>query len=147
MTEVLDLTGPRPVGRFGSEKSAPEQVVPTQPALGSTLSIGVLVLATLASVYALHVGKDVVLPIMLAVVLKLLLRPLMDFFCDRLRLPPALGALILIVSLSCAIAAVAFTISGPASGWMKKAPDVLPHGQRKARTPPATDRLSGRSLW
>jgi len=131
MTEVLDLTGPRPVGRFGSENSAPEQGVSTQPALGSTLSIGVLVLATLASVYALHVGKDVVLPIMLAVVLKLLLRPLMDFFCDRLRLPPSFGALILIVSLFCAIAAVAFTISGPASGWMNKAPDVLPTVKEK----------------
>src|SRR6266702_7646364 len=131
MTEVLDLTGPRPVARFGNEKSAPEQVVPTQPALGSPLSIGILVLATLASVYALHVGKDVVLPIMLAVVLKVLFRPLMDFLCDRLRLPPAFGALILIVSLSCAIAAVAFTISGPASGWMKKAPDVLPTVKEK----------------
>jgi predicted PurR-regulated permease PerM len=92
----------------------------------SPLSIGVLVLATLATVYALYVGKEVVLPIMLALVLKLLLRPIMDFLCVRLRLPTALGALILIVSLFCVVATVAFTISGPATGLIKKAPDVLP---------------------
>jgi predicted PurR-regulated permease PerM len=80
----------------------------------------------LATVYALYVGKEVVLPIMLALVLKLLLRPIMDFLCVRLRLPTALGPLILIVSLFCAIATVAFTISGPATGWIKKAPEVLP---------------------
>jgi len=126
MTEVLDLKG-----RFDSEKSAHEQVLPTQPVLGSPLSIGVLVLAILASLYALHVGKDVVLPIILAVILKLLFRPLMEFLCDRLRLPPALGALILIVSLFCAIAALAFTISGPATGWVQKAPEILPTVKEK----------------
>jgi predicted PurR-regulated permease PerM len=125
--EGLDTAGATVVRLDRETKEPPqEQVVQTLPLLGSPLSIGVLVLATLATVYALYVGKEVVLPIMLALVLKLLLRPIMDFFCVRLRLPTALGALILIVSLFCAIATVAFTISGPAIGWIKKAPDVLP---------------------
>jgi predicted PurR-regulated permease PerM len=125
--EGLDAAGATVVRLDRETKEPPpEQVVQTLPVLGSPLSIGVLVLATLATVYALYVGKEVVLPIMLALVLKLLLRPIMDFLCVRLRLPTALGALILIVSLFCAIATVAFTISGPATGWIKKAPDVLP---------------------
>jgi predicted PurR-regulated permease PerM len=125
--EGLDTAGATVVRLDRETKDPPpEQVVQTLPVLGSPLSIGVLVLATLASVYALYVGKEVVLPIMLALVLKLLLRPIMDFLCVRLRLPTALGALILIASLFCAIATVAFTISGPAAGWIKKAPDVLP---------------------
>jgi hypothetical protein len=125
--EGLDAAGATVVRLDRETKEPPpEQVVQTLPVLGSPLSIGVLVLATLATVYALYIGKEVVLPIMLALVLKLLLRPIMDFLCIRLRLPTALGALILIVSLFCVIAAVAFTISGPASGWIKKAPDVLP---------------------
>jgi predicted PurR-regulated permease PerM len=125
--EGLDAAGATVVRLDRETKEPPpEQVVQTLPVLGSPLSIGVLVLATLATVYALYVGKEVVLPIMLALVLKLLLRPIMDFLCVRLRLPTALGALVLIVSLFCAIATVVFTISGPATGWIKKAPDVLP---------------------
>jgi predicted PurR-regulated permease PerM len=36
------------------------------------------------------------------------------------------GALVLIVGLFGALAATAFAISGPASGWIQKAPEVLP---------------------
>jgi predicted PurR-regulated permease PerM len=134
MTQERLDGGAAAVVRGDQEHTEPplsERIMQTVPVLASPLSIGVLVLATLASVYALYVGKEIVLPIVLAVVLKLLLRPTMDFLCIRLRLPTALGALILIVSLFCAIAAVAFTISGPASGWLKKAPEVLPALKQK----------------
>ena len=103
-----------------------DQVVRTDPILANPLSISALILATCAVIYALYVGKEVVLPIMLAVVLKLLLQPLMDFLRNRLRLPAAFAAIIMIVCLFGAIATVAFTISGPASGWISKAPEVLP---------------------
>jgi predicted PurR-regulated permease PerM len=101
-------------------------VVRTEPVLGSPLSVSALVLAVLAVVYALYVGKEVVLPVMLALVLKLLLQPVMDFFLKRLRLPAPFAALILIICLFCGIAAIVFTISGPASGWIGKAPEILP---------------------
>ena len=65
----------------------------TDPVINSPLSISALVLAILATTYALYVGKDVVLPIMLAVVLKLLLQPIMDFLRNQLRLPAAFAAL------------------------------------------------------
>ena len=94
--------------------------------LDSPLSVSALILAVLAVVYALYVGKEVVLPVMLALVLKLLLQPVMEFLRKRLRLPGPLAALILIICLFCGIAAVVFTISGPASGWIGKAPEVLP---------------------
>jgi predicted PurR-regulated permease PerM len=100
--------------------------VRTQPVLSSPLSAGVLILAVLALIAALYFGKDVVLPIALAIVLKLLLQPILDFLCNRLRLPTALGALILICGLFAAIGAVAFSVSGPASDWIEKAPQVLP---------------------
>jgi predicted PurR-regulated permease PerM len=94
--------------------------------LNSPLSVSALILAVLAVVYALYVGKEVVLPVMLALVLKLLLQPIMEFLRKRLRMPGPLAALILIICLFCGIAAVVFTISGPASGWIAKAPEVLP---------------------
>jgi predicted PurR-regulated permease PerM len=101
-------------------------VVRTEPVLNSPLSVSALILAVLAVVYALYVGKEVVLPVMLALVLKLLLQPIMEFLRKRLRMPGPLAALILIICLFCGIAAVVFTISGPASGWIAKAPEVLP---------------------
>src|SRR4051812_42094603 len=110
----------------GPETPTEASVVRTEPVLGSPLSVSALILAVLAGVYALYVGKEVVLPVMLALVLKLLLQPVMDFFRKRLRLPGPLAALILIICLFFCIAAVIFTISGPASGWIAKAPEVLP---------------------
>jgi predicted PurR-regulated permease PerM len=103
-----------------------DHVVRTTPTLANPLSISALILATLGTIYALYVGKEVVLPIMLAIVLKLLLQPLMDVLRNRLRLPAAFAAILMIVGLFGVIATVAFTISGPASGWISKAPEVLP---------------------
>jgi predicted PurR-regulated permease PerM len=64
-------------------------------------------------------------------VLKLLLQPIVDFFCARLHLPKALGALIMILSIFAATSAVAFAVSVPASDWIKKGPEVLPAVKEK----------------
>jgi len=117
---TLDREGDMPIA------SASPIVIQTDPVLASPLSISALILAILATIYALYVGQEVVLPIMLAVVLKLLLQPTMDFLRDRLHLPPELAALILIICLFAFIATVIFVISGPASTWIGKAPEVLP---------------------
>ena len=92
----------------------------------SVRSGGILVLAVLAVIYTLYLGKEILLPLALALVLKLLLQPAMRLLRDRLRFPGALAALLLIIAVFGAIAAVGFTISVPASGWMQKAPESLP---------------------
>jgi predicted PurR-regulated permease PerM len=110
-------------------KAKPNPVdAPLAPKSGSNdlLSTGVLVVAILAFIGALYVGKEIVLPLALAIVLKLLLQPVLDVLCSKLRLPTTLGALILICGLVAGLATVAFTVSGPASGWIQKAPEVLP---------------------
>lgn len=89
-------------------------------------SAGILILAVLAIVYTLYFGKEILLPIALALVLKLLLQPAMRLLHERLRLPGALAALLLIIAVFSAVAAVGFTISVPASGWIQKAPESLP---------------------
>ena len=89
-------------------------------------SAGILILAVLAIVYTLYFGKEILLPIALALVLKLLLQPAMRLLHERFRLPGALAALLLIIAVFGAIAAVGFTISVPASGWIQKAPESLP---------------------
>jgi predicted PurR-regulated permease PerM len=89
-------------------------------------SAGILILAVLAIVYTLYFGKEILLPIALALVLKLLLQPAMRLLHERLRLPGALAALLLIIAVFSAVAAVGFTISVPASGWIQRAPESLP---------------------
>jgi predicted PurR-regulated permease PerM len=89
-------------------------------------SIGILILTTLAVVFTLYLGKEILLPIALAIVMKLLLAPAMRLLHDRLRLPEALAAVLLILAVFGALAAVGFTVSVPASGWIQKAPESLP---------------------
>jgi predicted PurR-regulated permease PerM len=90
-----------------------------------------LILTILVVIGALYIGKEVILPIVLALVLKLLLQPIVDVLCEKLRIPDAVSAFILILALFGSIAVVGFTISGPASGWIRKAPEVLPSLKQK----------------
>jgi predicted PurR-regulated permease PerM len=95
--------------------------------------ICLLILTILAVLGALYVGKDVILPLVLAILLKLLLQPVVDFLCQKLRVPPVASALILILLLFGSITVVGFTISVPASGWIQKAPEVLPSLKEKLK--------------
>jgi predicted PurR-regulated permease PerM len=116
--EVPPQDNPEPVGRI-------------EAASANSLSIGVMVLASLAGIYALYVGKEVVLPIVLALVLKLMLQPIMSFLCDRLRVPQVFAAILLIICLFGVVTALALTISVPASAWIQKIPEILPDLQQK----------------
>src|SRR5438045_874914 len=107
-------------------RSAQEAVARGKAAPYGIGSTGILIVAVLAIVYTLYFGKEILLPIALALVLKLLLQPMMRLLNERLRLPGALAALLLIIAVFGAIAAVGFTISVPASGWIQKAPEGLP---------------------
>jgi len=69
----------------------------------------------MAIVYTLYLGKEILLPIAPALVLKLLLQPAMRFLHERLRLPGALAALLLIIAVFGAITASAFPFFFPPS--------------------------------
>jgi predicted PurR-regulated permease PerM len=58
-------------------------------------SASILVLTVLAVVYTLHLGKEIILPIVLAIVLKLLLQPAMRLLHEGICLPQALSAILL----------------------------------------------------
>ena len=113
------------------ESKTPEAASGIEAVASGSLSIGVFVLAILAAIGALYVGKEVVLPIVLALVLKLMLQPIMNALCERLHVPQTLSALFLIICLFGLVAAVAVTISVPASAWIQKIPEILPDIQQK----------------
>ena len=102
--------------------------------------------------YTLYLARDLLLPVFLAPPLSLLLRPVVKGM-RRLRIPEALSAAILVVLLLVALAGAAFSLSEPATAWIKRAPVVMHQlefklgdlrngGERPQRLPP--DRADGR---
>ncbi|CAH2600909.1 AI-2E family transporter [Rhodovastum atsumiense] len=94
-------------------------------------TICLVILTVLAVLAVLHAAADIVLPLLFAIVLNLLLGPPKRLLTNRLRLPPALAALVLIAGLFMLIAGVGTAISVPASQWLSRAPETLPKLQER----------------
>ena len=83
---------------------------------------GLFVLAVLAAAY---VVSEIVLPLVFAIVLKLLLQPALRVL-ERLRVPTIVAALLLILALFAMIVGLGTAISGPARTWAAKLPEGIP---------------------
>jgi predicted PurR-regulated permease PerM len=83
---------------------------------------GLFVLAMLATAF---VAREIVLPLVFAVVLKLLLQPALRVL-ERLHIPRLAAALLLILALFGAIVGLGTAISGPARTWAAKLPEGIP---------------------
>ena len=88
---------------------------------------GLFVLALLA---ALYVAAEIVLPLVLAVVLKLLLQPAMRLL-ERWHVPRMLAALLLILAVFGTIVGLGAAREGPASTWAAKLPEGIPRLQER----------------
>jgi predicted PurR-regulated permease PerM len=88
---------------------------------------GLFVLALLAAAY---VASEIVLPLIFALVLKLLLQPAFRLL-ERLRLPQTIAALLLILALFGAIVGLGAAISNPARSWAAKLPEGIPRLQER----------------
>ena len=88
-----------------------------------------VVLALLAGAY---VAKEVILPVVLAFILKLLMQPSMRLF-ERVRIPRVVASLVMIVLLFGLIAGFGEMLSGPASDWAKRLPQGLPRLEQRVQ--------------
>jgi predicted PurR-regulated permease PerM len=88
---------------------------------------GLFILALLAAAY---VASDIVLPLVFAIVLKLLLQPASRML-ERLHLPRILAALLLILALFGTIVGLGTAISGPAGTWAARLPEGIPRLQER----------------
>jgi predicted PurR-regulated permease PerM len=88
---------------------------------------GLFVLALLATAY---VASEIVLPLVFAIILKLLLQPGMRIL-ERLHVPRILAALLLILALFGTVVGVGAAISGPAGTWAAKLPEGIPRLQER----------------
>ena len=88
---------------------------------------GLFALALLAAVY---LAAEIVLPLILAIVLKLLLQPAMRLL-ERWHVPRMLAALLLILAVFGTIVGLGAAIEGPASTWAAKLPEGIPRLQER----------------
>lgn len=114
-----------------SPQADAEYVVRADGILNDPNLVCLLTLTAFAILGALYVGRELLVPLVFAIILKLLLQPVVDALCNHFRVPQAVSAMILILGLFCTIAATGFAISGPASGWVQKTPEVLPSLKQK----------------
>jgi predicted PurR-regulated permease PerM len=90
---------------------------------------GLFILALLAAAY---LAKEVLLPIILAFILKLLLQPVMRWMA-RLRLPRVLASLLVIAALFGVMVGLGELLSAPAAHWANKLPEGLPRLQERVK--------------
>jgi predicted PurR-regulated permease PerM len=96
----------------------------------SVQSFLLMAIFTLLIFYTLYFTSAVVLPIIFAIVLNLLLQPSMRWLV-RLHLPRVAAAVLMITMLFGGLTVLGLTLSGPASGWIAKAPEGLPYLEKR----------------
>ena len=88
---------------------------------------GLFVLAVLAAAY---VAREIILPLIFAIVLKLLLQPAFRIL-ERLHVPRTIAALLLILALFGTVVGLGTAISSPARTWAAKLPEGIPRLQER----------------
>jgi predicted PurR-regulated permease PerM len=85
---------------------------------------------TLAVITALYLAQAVLLPVVLAIVLKLLFQPLMRY-ADRFHIPRPLSALLAMVILVFALTGAVTALSGSAGAWFSNLPQGMARLEQK----------------
>lgn len=89
-------------------------------------------LAALAAVTAIRLGRDVLVPLMLSLLIALVLSGLVEWLY-RFRIPRVLSAFVLLLSVTAAIGGICQLVWSPAQQWMQNAPQVLHTIESKVR--------------
>jgi len=111
-----------PAASDRSELAERREEMPLPQDMQTLLLFGIFVLLLICTLYF---AAEVVLPIVFAFVLYLLLQPSMRIFA-RLHVPKAIAALLIICVFFGGVVGLGFSMSGPATEWIAKAPESLP---------------------
>ncbi len=93
-------------------------------------SVALTGLFILAIFYTMYFVRGVLLPVVLAMLLNYLFRPVVRVMA-KLRIPPALSAALILLGLIAMIGYGLFALASPAAGWLQKAPAGLEQLQHK----------------
>jgi predicted PurR-regulated permease PerM len=127
MSDRIRPQGPGPAEDARAEAAAEEFEAPPLPGVRSVMLTGIFVLMLF---YTLYFTAEIVIPLIFALLLKLLLQPGLRQL-GRLRLPAPAGAAIMIALLFGVLAAAGYTLAGPAASWAQKAPQGLPRVEQR----------------
>jgi predicted PurR-regulated permease PerM len=110
--------------------SLQEEIAPPTDGLpqaygGGLVTTCLATLTFLAVVYSLYFGRDLIMPLAMAGVLNLLLRPLTTWLNEYPRLPMPVAALLVILAAVAVISGIAYLISVPSGGLAARAPESL----------------------
>lgn len=128
----MSRTNPNP-DPSGSALSAPVETTPKGDGSEPTEASGkshlvssrpLIFLMLLAILYTLYFARAILLPVALAVVLSLLLRPVVRWL-GRRRIPESVGATLCLVSLIVVVAFGVFQLIGPAQKWITTLPEQM----------------------
>lgn len=122
--DVEDEVAP---GAAAEPAAEPAEAPLLSPDARLALQIGQFALLLLCVLYA---ARDLVLPVVLAFVLKLLLEPAMRLL-GRLRLPRTAAALLLILAVFGILVGLGTALAGPAADWAAKLPEGIPRLQER----------------
>jgi predicted PurR-regulated permease PerM len=118
------------IGSEGSSRPAEEAAEERLTRLPPARSVMLTGIFLLLVFYTLYVTAEIAIPLVFALLLKLLLQPAMRVL-DRLRVPPALAALLLIAALFGVVGAGGYALAGPAASWAQRAPESLPRMEQR----------------
>jgi len=94
----------------------------------NTVFLGILTM--IAVLTCLYVARNIVLPVVLALVLKLLFQPLVKLL-ERIRIPKVVGALISLLLLLGVFVGLGALLSSPAARWAGQLPQAWPMLQQR----------------
>jgi predicted PurR-regulated permease PerM len=108
------------------EKDGAAPINRSAPGLRYAADVSLIALGIFAFVLVLYFGREVLLPLVLALILRLIFSPAQRFLTERGRWPSSLAAIFIVVSFFSLIVIAGFTISVPANKWLQQAPQALP---------------------
>jgi predicted PurR-regulated permease PerM len=121
-----DVAAPAPAGGQAVDADAAPLITPALPL--KVCSKAPVVLAVLASIVMLHWAREVIVPLMLAVLASYALSPIVNRL-ERLRLPRAAGAALLLAGIVGGLAAAAYALRDEAAEFV----EFLPEAAQKVR--------------
>jgi predicted PurR-regulated permease PerM len=128
-----------------------EAAVATTPAasLSRLQTFLLLAICLMLACYTMFLARILILPILVAVLLKLVLAPLVTML-TRIRVPEAIGAAIVLTFLTLGVAYGTYALSVPATEWVTKIPErlfILRSHLRHIKEPIEYIQQAGRSIY
>ena len=129
--ENQDESGQQREISAGASEEVPKIQSIRKPSNVTALSVGGLFV--LGLFYTFYFARDFLLPIALAWMVAMLLKPAVRAL-NRFHIPDAVGAALLLITVLCVCISGALLLSEPAAKWLERAPESLEKLESKARS-------------